>query len=412
MRPCVCVCMCVPRKSEWYECTWNMKWRQVRIEFPPGPYPDRSPDFKKGCSMAKHPLHPPATPSLCLQPFPVLPAFDNCGSQSPHRGGGTGHPHSHAAPQNRTPGGSPTNEPSDTLGFGDLTARWWMYGLSAAETSQAGMAGSDGGPTPLLAALGGWRSSFFLLSSGPGWRMQWHVIHCHLPGTTRRQYQHCWHQCRWWTAGLHQGMPVLEPLSVPHASIWRWPHMPHPRRRSGHFPLAGAVDWRWWRSSGRSIGSRTPCLGSSAVRQCSLGQAIFSPLLPWLGQLWLQRHSPHAPGRQSHSVISGTFWDWVLTQLGGWQWRPPGGAAMPPQSLVIQVIQLHHTATAGDTCHRTWSINRKKVAEALQRPNGITRNCHSPWLMVKAVLGLASGANSTCQYPLRRSSQVKSPLFI
>ncbi len=160
MRPCVCVCMCVPRKSEWYECTWNMKWRQVRIEFPPGPYPDRSPDFKKGCSMAKHPLHPPATPSLCLQPFPVLPAFDNCGSRSPHRGGGTGHPHYHAAPQNRTPGGSPTNEPSDTLGFEDLTARWWMYGLSAAETSQAGMAGSDEGPTPLLAALGGWRSSF------------------------------------------------------------------------------------------------------------------------------------------------------------------------------------------------------------------------------------------------------------
>lgn len=79
---------------------------------------------------------------------------------------------------------------------------------------------------------------------------------------------------------------------------------------------------------------------------------------------------------------------------------------MPPQSLVIQVIQLYHTATAGDTCHRTCSINRKKVAEALQKPNGITRNYHSPMPMVKAVLGLASGANSTCQYPLRRSREL------
>ncbi len=184
-------------------------------------------------------------------------------------------------------------------------------------------------------------------------------------------------------------------IYMTHASRWR----------SGHFPLAGAVDWRWWRSSGRSIGSRIPRQGSSAVWQCSLGLAISSLLLPWLGQLWLQRHSPHAPGRQSLSIISGAFWDWVLTQLGRWQRRPTGGAAMPPQSLVIQVIQIHHTETVGDTCHRTCSINRM-VAEALQRPNGITWKCHSPWLMVKAVLGLASGANPTCQYPLWRSREL------
>ncbi len=35
------------RRSEWYECTWNIKWRRVRIEFPPGP--DRSTDFEKPC---------------------------------------------------------------------------------------------------------------------------------------------------------------------------------------------------------------------------------------------------------------------------------------------------------------------------------------------------------------------------
>ncbi len=37
---CVCVCVCAThtaRRSEWYECTWNIKWRRVRIEFPPGP---------------------------------------------------------------------------------------------------------------------------------------------------------------------------------------------------------------------------------------------------------------------------------------------------------------------------------------------------------------------------------------
>ncbi len=40
------------RRSEWYECAWNTKWRRVRIEFPPGPYSDRSPDFEKPWSTA------------------------------------------------------------------------------------------------------------------------------------------------------------------------------------------------------------------------------------------------------------------------------------------------------------------------------------------------------------------------
>ncbi len=46
----VCVCVCAThtaRRSEWYECAWNIKWRWVRIEFPPGPDPDRSSDFEK-----------------------------------------------------------------------------------------------------------------------------------------------------------------------------------------------------------------------------------------------------------------------------------------------------------------------------------------------------------------------------
>ncbi len=49
----VCVCATLAaRRSEWYECAWNIKWRWVRIEFPPGPDPDRSPDFEKPCPKA------------------------------------------------------------------------------------------------------------------------------------------------------------------------------------------------------------------------------------------------------------------------------------------------------------------------------------------------------------------------
>ncbi len=52
---CVCVCVCVcathtARRFEWYECAWNIKWRRVRIEFPPGPDADWSPDFEKPCT--------------------------------------------------------------------------------------------------------------------------------------------------------------------------------------------------------------------------------------------------------------------------------------------------------------------------------------------------------------------------
>ncbi len=49
MRPCVCVCVCAThaiRRSEWYT-----KWRRVRIEFPPSPDPDQSPDFEKRCPI-------------------------------------------------------------------------------------------------------------------------------------------------------------------------------------------------------------------------------------------------------------------------------------------------------------------------------------------------------------------------
>ena len=42
---------------------------------------------------------------------------------------------------------------------------------------------------------------------------------------------------------------------------------------------------------------------------------------------------------------------------------------------------------------------------ALQSPNGMTVNCHSPEPVVKAVLGRASGDRGTCQYPLLRSSE-------
>ncbi len=44
---CARVCLCATQRSEWYECTWNTKWRRVRIEFPPGPDLDRSPVFEK-----------------------------------------------------------------------------------------------------------------------------------------------------------------------------------------------------------------------------------------------------------------------------------------------------------------------------------------------------------------------------
>ncbi len=47
MRPCVCVCVRATHTARRSECARNIKWRRVRIEFPPGP--DRSPDFEKPC---------------------------------------------------------------------------------------------------------------------------------------------------------------------------------------------------------------------------------------------------------------------------------------------------------------------------------------------------------------------------
>ncbi len=41
------VCVHAAQSSEWYACAWNTKWRWVRIEFPPSPDSDRSPEFEK-----------------------------------------------------------------------------------------------------------------------------------------------------------------------------------------------------------------------------------------------------------------------------------------------------------------------------------------------------------------------------
>lgn len=53
----------------------------------------------------------------------------------------------------------------------------------------------------------------------------------------------------------------------------------------------------------------------------------------------------------------------------------------------------------------TLSISLSNVAGALHRPKLRTRNCHNPWLVQKAVFGLASGLRGTCQYLLCRSSE-------
>jgi hypothetical protein len=53
--------------------------------------------------------------------------------------------------------------------------------------------------------------------------------------------------------------------------------------------------------------------------------------------------------------------------------------------------------------YKTVYINRSNVAGALQRPKGMTLNCHSPLPVENVVLSLSSGCRSTCQYPLFRS---------
>ncbi len=47
---CVCVCVRATHTARRSECAWNIKWRRVRIEFPPSPDSDRSLDFEKPCS--------------------------------------------------------------------------------------------------------------------------------------------------------------------------------------------------------------------------------------------------------------------------------------------------------------------------------------------------------------------------
>jgi len=58
---------------------------------------------------------------------------------------------------------------------------------------------------------------------------------------------------------------------------------------------------------------------------------------------------------------------------------------------------------------KTFSINCSKVAGALQRPNGMTLNCHNPLSMENAVFSLSSELTCTCQYPLFESREPGTP---
>lgn len=60
-----------------------------------------------------------------------------------------------------------------------------------------------------------------------------------------------------------------------------------------------------------------------------------------------------------------------------------------------------------DKRFRTFSVKRSKVVRALHKPNGVTQNCRSPDLSVKAVFCLSSSANSTYQYPVQRANLKK-----
>ena len=55
---------------------------------------------------------------------------------------------------------------------------------------------------------------------------------------------------------------------------------------------------------------------------------------------------------------------------------------------------------------RKLSVSRSNIADALQRPKSMTLNCNSPCLMEEAVLGRASVASATCQYPLERCREL------
>ena len=67
----------------------------------------------------------------------------------------------------------------------------------------------------------------------------------------------------------------------------------------------------------------------------------------------------------------------------------------------IQIDETNREGQPANTC----SIKRSKMAGALHKPKGITRNCHRPLPAEKAVFPFDSSSISTCQYPLIRSSE-------
>src|SRR6185437_7416638 len=70
------------------------------------------------------------------------------------------------------------------------------------------------------------------------------------------------------------------------------------------------------------------------------------------------------------------------------------------------VVEVHDDEAIRHS-RNTSCMSCMKVAGALHKPNGMTKNSKWPYLVLKAVLGMSSGWMRIWWYPLRRSSLLK-----